>query len=386
MSGLRKLKSVLWVVLIGSISHCSNAISGDLQDKKIRLDSRVSGHVESMWDPVFRAQNKYSGFSIEAANGGWDKPSLVHNIAPFESSEWRSDANLIEVSLHDAIAACDSGDLNLLPLERILPDGAALADYVWNGLQPCAIGHSVWATYVVFDEKKYTGKSAPVLLQDFFNTVAFPGKRAMKKSPRAIAEWVLLNTGISRQDIYPALSSDNIWSVIEKSLQELATEIIWVDTDQEALELLDSGLASFAVVSSHNLVRKIAKIAQQRQPLGHYGVIWNGAVAHMSLLAVPKNSAIDGVIEFLRLVSDPIRNLQMSTALGYAPVSRGQLALINSRYRRALSVGDLSNNLLWGNDKWWREHGSEIESLFHAFTERTFKMETAQKEDNIFDG
>ena len=294
--------------------------------------------------------------------------------------------NLLEMTLHDAISACDSGDLNLLPLNRVLPDGAALADYVWNGVQPCAIGHSVWATYVVFNEKKYTGKPVPVLLQDFFNPVTFPGKRAMKKSPQAIVEWVLLNYGISRQDIYPALSSDNIWGLIEKSLQQLAPEIIWVDTDQEALELLDSGLASFAVVSSHNLVRKIAKVAKQKQSSEHYGVIWNGAVAQMSLLAIPKNSTIDGVIEFLRLITDPIRNLQMSTALGYAPASRGQTALINARYRRALPVDDHSNDLLWSNDKWWREHGGELESLFHSFAERTFQMETAQKEDTIFDG
>jgi len=363
MSGLQNIKFVLLVFLVGSIVRCGIAAAGERSYQTIRLESHVSGHIDSMWSPVLHAKAEESGYSIEAH--AHNPSSLAGTISPLELQEWGTETNLLEMSLHDTISACDNGDIHLLPLKRILPEEAALSDYVWNGIQPCAIGHSVWATYTVFDATRYVGESAPALLQDFFDTTAFPGKRAIKKSPQAIVEWALLNSGISKQDIYPALSSENIWPLIE---------------------LLDNDSANFAMVSSYSLVRKIAENKKRHQPLDDYGVIWNRAVAHMSLLSIPKNSTTDGVIDFLRFITDPMRNLQMSTALGYAPVSREQSALINNDYRRALPVDDHTNDLLWSNDKWWREQGGEIEALFRAFVERTFQLKTAKKVKAVFDG
>jgi len=386
MPGLQNLKYVLLILLNGSILHCGIAAAEEPLHTTILLESRVPGHAETMWHPVLHKETEESGFNIEVTGGGHGDPLLVSDLERANKPESLSGANLLEMSLHDAIAACDEGDINLLPLHRILPDGAALADYIWNGVQPCAIGHSVWATYPVFDASRYTDESAPLLLQDFFNTTAFPGKRAMKKSPRAIVEWVLMIHGISRHDIYPALSSGEIWPLIEKSLELLAPEIFWVDTDQEALELLDNGSASFAMVSSNNLVRTIAENKKRQRSVDHYGVIWNGAVAHMSLLAIPKNSATDGLIDFLRVITAPIRNLQLSTSLGYAPVSRGQSTFVNSDYLKALPVDEHASDLLWSNEKWWREQGGAIEALFHSFAERTFQLETAQKDESIFGG
>ena len=374
MSGLRNLKFVLAVILAATAVHINAAAAADLT---VRLESRVSGHADSMWSSVLHAQTEESGFSVEAYTDNQSLPAPVRK--PVSSSS----ANLVEMPLHDAIYACDEGDINLLPLNRVIPDGATLADYIWNGVQPCGIGHSVWATYAVFDETGYTGESAPVLLQDVFDTVAFPGRRAIKKSPRAIVEWALMNGGVSRRDIYPALSSGKIWPLIEKSLQQIASEIVWVDTDREALELLDKGLVSFAMVSSNNLVRQIAENKKSHRSVDHYGVIWNGAIAQMSVLAVPKNTATAGVIEFLRFITDPIRNLQMSTAHGYAPVGRAQTALINSNYLAAMPVGEQTNDLFFGNDKWWREQGGYIDAMFHAFIDRTLQLETAQTDDNI---
>ena len=140
---------------------------------------------------------------------------------------------------------------------------------------------------------------------------------------------------------------------------------------------------SFAKVSSNNLVRQIAENKKSHRSVDHYGVIWNGAIAQMSVLAVPKNTATAGVIEFLRFITDPIRNLQMSTAHGYAPVGRAQTALINSNYLAAMPVGEQTNDLFFGNDKWWREQGGYIDAMFHAFIDRTLQLETAQTDDNI---
>ena len=147
MSGLRNLKIVLLVVLGGPITHCGIAAAGEPLQTTIRLESRMPRHVDSMWNPKLHKETEDSGFNIKASSSGLDSQLYAGNIAQLKKPEWNTEANLLEMSLHDAISACDSGEINLLPLNRILPDGAALADYIWNGVQPCAIGHSVWATY-----------------------------------------------------------------------------------------------------------------------------------------------------------------------------------------------------------------------------------------------
>lgn len=364
MFGLQKIISVL-PVLLGITLAPGSSDAEVVSDKIIRIDSHVTGHVHTMWNPVLRHETAESGYLIKV----------------FESTTDRVSANVVEMSLHDAVAACDRGDLNLLPLNRVLPEGSVLGDYIWNGIQPCSVGHSVWVTYAVFDTTNYVGKAEPAVLQDFFNTKMFPGKRAIKKSPKTIAEWILLSSGVARRDIYSALSTAAVWPLIKETLQNLGPEIIWVNSDREALQLLDSGEATFAMVSSQNLVRQIAAEKNRFKPAERFGVIWNGAVAHMSLLAVPKNSATDGAIDFLRYITDPVRNLQMSTALGYAPVSRSQTALIDYRYRQALPVNAQTNDLLWGNEKWWREKGGALQEMFSKFTEQFFETETAQNKD-----
>lgn len=339
----------------------------------LRFESRLPGHVDSMWRHFQELYEKQSEVVV-----GFESQNA-------DASEFNSD--IVELTLHDAISACDQGEINLLPYNSILSERNQLDAYIWNAIQPCAIGHSVWADVIVFDQTRYVGESAPVLLDDFFNIEAFPGKRALNKSPRVIAEWAMLNKGVSRQDIYAALAGDNAWEWIEDSLQLLGPEIHWVDTDEEVLALVDSGAVTFGVVSSPSLVRQISQNKSLDQSVDHYGVIWHKSIAHMSLLAVPKRSATtmnadrlssDELLGFLQFVTEPLRNLQLSTSLGYAPVNDGHTVLIDRAYRRALPVNTQADNLVWSNDKWWRENGRELERKFTEYMERPFVVTTAQ--------
>jgi len=230
MFGLQKIVSVL-PILLGVLLAPGSSVAETVSDKIIRLDSHVIGHEHTMWNPVFRHHTAESGYVLKVSENGLNELTIAELTTAsgasigtsVESGTDQVSANVVEMSYHDAVAACDRGDLNLLPLNRILPEGSVLGDYIWNGIQPCSVGHSVWATYVVFNTTNYVGKAAPALLQDFFNTKLFPGKRAIKKTPETIAEWILLSNGVSRKDIYRALSTAAVWPLIEETLQDLST-------------------------------------------------------------------------------------------------------------------------------------------------------------------
>ncbi len=368
---LKKFLNVLPVLEFGVVTCCwlmsGNAIAADVvpEDREsITLRSSISSHAETLW----------SGLDSTYTNRTVLKRPL--NLTVLPEQQVYADADLVEIPLHDAISACDEGRLNLLPLHRMLYGNASyFRSIVPNGIQPCSVGHSLWATVVVFDQEAIRDDSPPALIQDFFNTQAYPGRRAIKKSPRAFVEWVLLNNGYPSNQLYSVMALEQAWIAVESALTDLSAEIVWVDSDLQALELLDSGEVAFAAVSSENVVRKMASSSQVKPD--EYGVIWDGAIAHMTMLAIPKNSSANDAMELLRYVTDPTRNVQMSSAYGYAPVHAAQADLIEDRFHHALPMGAQLNNLVWGNSKWWREEGEELEEMFLDFVNRPTITDTA---------
>ncbi len=352
--------SIALLASVNPVAAEANSGSGE----KIKLKSLISNHSTTIWRNLSDSYNHHAGGGIRLSS------STLGDALDFKNTD------VVELALHDAVQACDSGDLNILPLNRIFSaDNSHLNEIVPNGVQPCSLGHSIWATVITFKESEFDAEAMPGLVQDFFNTDAYPGKRALKKTPRALAEWALLDQGYPANQIYTAMAMEQAWEQVESSLAGISTDIVWVETDHQALELLDSGAVVFAAVSSQNLVRKIA--AQPDSVRNLYGVIWNGAIAHMSMLGIPKESAAEGAMELLRYMTDPTRNVQMSTAIGYAPVQGDRTAFIEDRFLRALPLGVQLDNLVWGNSKWWREQGAEIEGLFLDFIDRTANAATA---------
>jgi len=247
-------------------------------------------------------------------------------------------------------------------------NGLSRRRYIANSVQPCAVGHSVWADVIAFDQRRYSSAPSPYLLSDFFNDDAFPGKRAVKKSARGIFEWILINQGYAPDQIYQVLSMESSWKKISESLIAMQKNIIWVDTDEQALELLNNGLVVFAAVSSHSLARSVFEnVARDYPATNQYGVIWHGAIAHMNFLAVPKTENAERGLEVLRVATEPMRNLKASTEVGYVPVHIDQSRLIKDLYRQVLPVAEHLDNVLWGNSLWWREQGELLQNRFHQF-------------------
>ena len=361
---------IVLAMLLGSVSgHLQAYASQELQYNSItnaseietdplgiKISAQLSKHIDGLkrvlFDPYFELTRNPVNLRVSADPADWLK------------------ADLLELEMHDALAACDKGDLNLLPLNRILPFSEQMVDHFVSGaLQPCAVGQSIWATVVAYDSSLYNHDRAPVLIQDFFNITAYPGKRALRRTPRAFSEWALHVAGISDEAIYNALDTNRGWDEIEQTLHEMGPHIFWVESDEQAIDLLKKGVVSFAMVESQALVRDLAKTENDSGSIFEFGIIWDKAVAYMSMWAIPKQAQAESALDFLRFAVDPANNLHSATSFGYAPARKFQTALIEEKYRRVLPVGEKqTRNLMWGNSKWWREHGEELESWFSDYS------------------
>ncbi len=330
--------------------------------KPLRIQSWLPDHVHTIWNYV-----------IEQYGNDFERSFSV-----FAPGSPDFDADVLEMSLHDSIAACENDLINLLPFNQLLPDRVEFRDYRWNALQPCAIGHSVWADVITFDHTAFIEQNEPVTLRDFFDVDRFPGKRAVRMTARGLAEWSLELNGTARQNLYKELSTDSAWEKIQQTVQLIESEIIWVESDQQALQLLDSGEVTFALVTTSNVVKRVSQRIQSDMPHDHYRVIWSAAIAHMGMLVIPRDNAkrkakpdtlinYDDSIDFLRYVTQPLNNLRMATAFGYAPGARVLDELIDNTYRKLLPLGRNLDSVIWRNDKWWRENGAELETKFQQY-------------------
>jgi len=335
---------------------CIGTSTNARETSQLQFNSHISGHASFLW----------STFATDVLNDTQNKVNIVDVYADRRMLEA---ADIVELNMHDAISACDSGALNLLPLHELKPSNGIIShQYTANSIQPCSIGHSIWADVVSFDKRQFSSDLTPEKISDFFNFEKFPGKRAIKKSARGLFEWILINDNYSYNEIYLALSRASSWDTISNLLTSMHKEIIWVDTDNQALELVDEGLAVFAAVSSHSLVRRVFEnTGLKNRSSNHYGVVWQGAVVHMNFLALPKNRNAERALELLKFAIEPERNLLHATSVGYTPVRADQVALIKERYRQVSPIDYHLDDVLWGNSKWWRETGRPLELRFYKF-------------------
>lgn len=263
-------------------------------------------------------------------------------------------ADAVELELHEAIQACDNGDLALLP-------GTDLADFVPDALQPCAIGQYIWSTVYAYNRGAYRPGREPSLITDFFDITHYPGRRAIVRSPRVIAEWALLASGIPASEVNDALQMpDQAWPVIEGMLAPLSQAIVWVEDDIQAMEMLQSGAVNLAMVSSDALIRRAATGAEDLVP------VWDGAVNQMSLWAIPGSSKQPGLAwQFVRYATSTDATRRFSSVSGYSPSRFSALEQISRDYHQYLpSTRANLANVVWGDSRWWRENGGTLDKQF----------------------
>ena len=77
------------------------------------------------------------------------------------------------------------------------PDGTpATEDFIEGALQDCAVANIVWSTVMAYNTENVDG--TPTSIADFFDTSKFPGKRGLRKSPKANLEMALAADGDHR--------------------------------------------------------------------------------------------------------------------------------------------------------------------------------------------
>ena len=279
--------------------------------------------------------------------------------------------DLVDVELSDAVSACDQGlletiDHSILPAA---PDGTpASEDFIDGALQDCAVANIAWSTIFAYDNSKMA--NGPASIADFFDTAKFPGKRGMRKSPKANLEMALVADGVSSSDVYDVLSTS---AGVERALAKLDTikdHVVWWEAGAQPPQLLADG--EVVMTTAYN-GRIFNAVAAEGKP---FTIVWDGQVYDIDLWAIPKGAPNkDLAMDFMVFSTETEQLAAQASWISYGPVRQSSAALVSSYHNQPdLKMAphmptDPKNftNAIQNNFAWWADNQDELNERFNAW-------------------
>jgi len=321
----------------------------------LRVVSWGGSYVRSQILGFIRPFEQSTGIDVE----GLEYAGGIGEIrAQVESWNVRWDA--VDLQLFDAIKACDAGLLEKLDPDTLppAPDGTpAREDFIDGALTECGVGNVIGSTVVAYDSDQLP--SEPTHLEDFFDTRKFPGRRALRRTPKVNLEWALIADGVEPDSVYAELETRDGVDRAFRMLDRIKPVLSWWRTGSEAVQLLESGKVAMSSVYSG----RVHATADAQTPLK---IVWDHQVWYLDVWSIPMNGEnIDTAREFIRFATSTRSLANQAGYIPYGPARRSSMALLAPEVRRRLPTAEENFRTAFeSDDRWWSEN---IDRLNHEF-------------------
>ncbi len=281
--------------------------------------------------------------------------------------------DVVDVELSDAVRGCDEGLLE--PIDKSIlppaPDGTpAEQDFIEGALQDCAVANIVWSTIYAYDKSKFAPGAGPKTMADFFDLKKFPGKRGMRKGPKANLEMALIADGVKPADVYKVLSTDEGVERAFKKLDSIKSSVIWWEAGAQPPQLLADG--EVVMTTAYN-GRIFNAMAAEGKP---FEIVWDGQVFDFDLWVIPKGSKNKKLaMDFIAFSTDTQRLADQASWISYGPARRSSAPLVGSyNGKPELKMGphmptapENFKTAVRNDFEFWADHQDELNEKFNAW-------------------
>lgn len=279
--------------------------------------------------------------------------------------------DLVDVELSDAIRGCDEGlleeiDLSILPPA---PDGtAATDDFIPGTLHDCAVANIIWSTVYAYDSSKM--ETGPSTIADFFDVEKFPGKRGLRKAPKANLEMALMADGVAAGDVYDVLNTEEGVDRAFAKLDSIKDSVVWWEAGAQPPQLLADG--EVAMTTAYN-GRIFNAVAGEDKP---FEIVWDGQVWDLDLWVVPKGAPNkDLAMEFVAFSTATEQLAAQASYISYGPARMSSAPLVGSYSTKPdLDMGpqmptapENFKNALQNDFEFWADNTDELNERFNAW-------------------
>ncbi len=238
--------------------------------------------------------------------------------------------DVIDMTEDDAISACSQGLLGALEHREILVPSRKSSlrdDFVPGAFRTCSVAQNIYATVFAYSEKDFPGIK-PGRIEDFFDLDAFPGKRAVQRSPDVILEWALMAEGVPVSQIYDLLSTDRGLAVAFRKLDQIRSAIIWWSDPAEPPQMLSDGRAVMASGFNGRF------FAATNAGGAAISIVWDSQQIGYEVWAVSASSQNRTNAElFIGFATQPDQLARLAEHIPYTPARHSALPRIGRHWR-----------------------------------------------------
>lgn len=284
--------------------------------------------------------------------------------------------DVVDVEGPDSVRLCDEGLAMEIDHDTMLAPGddgtPASADFGDSLISECLIPQIVFSTTFGYrtDVEAWGGKE-PEDLCAVFDLDAFPGKRALQKSPKKNLEWALLCDGVAKDDLYDVLDEDG---GIERALAKLDTikdETVWWSAGAETPQLLADG--EVVMGSTYN-GRLFSVIEEQDQPVA---MLWDYQVFDFDGWIIPTGLSPErqaAALDFVKFATDTQRLADQAKYISYGPARASSQPLVGQHAELGIEMAPHmptnpanAERYLVNNLDWWADNQDDAEAKFQAW-------------------
>ncbi|HEY7773815.1 MAG TPA: ABC transporter substrate-binding protein [Marinagarivorans sp.] len=329
------------------------------------------------WDGAY-VKSQILGYIRPYEKATGNRVNVIHYTGGIDeirrqSRAWNVTWEVIDLELYDAIRACKEGLLEKIDLADMppAPDGtAATDDFINERVTPCGVANVASATVISFAPKRF--ETPPSKLEDFFNLEAYPGKRALRKTPQGNLEWALIADGVPQNKVYEVLTTDEGLNRAFAVLNRIKPHLLWWETGQEAIRLLETE----QVVMSSAYSGRVDAAVNRGEPLK---ILWDKHVWYYDVWAIVKNGRNPELaLDFIRFASKTESLVEQVKYIPYGPMRHSSVALLDKEMRERLPTAEAHLKTALELDAiWWSENLDRIKPRFERWLERSVMVPKA---------
>jgi putative spermidine/putrescine transport system substrate-binding protein len=290
------------------------------------------------------------------------RPYAAANRVDVHIAEWEGElsdlkGDVVDFELPKAVEACHRGLLEKIDAAT-LPDAD---DFVPGAIGPCWVGNNVYSQVIVTG--KFPG-AQPATLADFFDTAKFPGKRALKRgSPKYNLEMALLADGVTPKAVYITLATDDGLERALAKLNSLGANLIWYNSDSEALGLIQNGGAAFATALNGQVFDAARHGAAPN-------VIWDRQLYEMDAFGIPAGDPKKEIaMDFIRYATGPRALAGVAGWVPYGPARRSAFNLVGKNPETGMEMRPFLPTSHWAtafavDDEWWQANAGRVDAAW----------------------
>ena len=318
--------------------------------------------VEAYHKP-FTAQTGIGVLSIDS-----DNPAIPIK-AQVEAGNVTTD--VVDIEYPDAIRLCDEGLLEEIDPAVLppAPDGTpATEDFLPQGLSDCAVGSIVFSTIFAYDRTRFPD-DAPATMADFFDTGKFPGKRGLKRAPKALLEMALMGDGVPADQVYDLLSTPEGVDRAFAKLDTIKDDVVWWETGAQAPQLLADGEVVMTVAYNGRIFNAAV---EENKP---FKIVWDGQVYEFEGWVIPKGAPnLENAKQYVAWTTAPEPLARAAEQISYGPPRKSSQPLVgmfkDGKTEMAPNLPTTEANLtnaLSTDVEFWVDRDGELNERFNAW-------------------